>query len=303
MSGHVDLQVNGYAGVDFNADDVTEVQLTEVCQRLAADGVEQILATVITAPLEAMSARLANLARHIERVPEVGRMITGLHVEGPFINPQAGFVGAHPQSSVQPAQWDAAQRLLDAGGGHVRLFTLAPEMDEGARVTEALARQGVAVAAGHSDASRDQLRRSIDAGLSLFTHLGNGCPAMLPRHDNIIQRVLSLGDQLMVSFIADSHHVPFPMLGNYLRCVPEQNVVIVTDAISAAGLGPGRYQLAGQVVEVDAAGAAWSADRSHFAGSAATMPKMARLLSEQMGLDAALVRRWTRDNPKRLLGA
>lgn len=303
MAVYVDLQVNGYAGVDFNADDVTEEQLAEVCERLSADGVQQILATVITAPLEAMTARLSNLARHIERVPEIGRMIGGLHVEGPFINPQPGFVGAHPASAVEPASSETARRLVEAGGGHVKLFTLAPEMDERARVTEELSRQGIAVAAGHSDASRDQLCESIDAGLKLFTHLGNGCPAMLARHDNIIQRVLSLADRLMISFIADGHHVPFPALRNYVRCIPDENVVIVTDAISAAGLGPGRYQLAGQTVEVDSAGAAWSADRTHFAGSAATMPKMAKLLTEQMTLGPARIQRWMSDNPRRLIAS
>ena len=303
MGGYVDLQVNGYAGVDFNADDLGEDRLAEVCQRLADDGVDQILATVITAPIDSMIARLSNLSRHIERVPEIGRMITGLHVEGPFLNPQPGFIGAHPASAAGQASVETSERLLEAGGGHVKLFTLAPEMDPQARVTETLSRRGVAVAAGHSDASRDQLRESVDAGLGLFTHLGNGCPAALPRHENIIQRVLSLADRLMISFIADSHHVPFFALRNYLRCVPDENVVIVTDAMNAAGLGPGRYELAGQTVEVDPDGAAWAADRTHFAGSAATMPKMRTLLSEQFGLDAATLQRWMVDNPRRLIAS
>src|SRR5690606_29138374 len=94
-------------------------------------------------------------------------------------------------------------------------------------VTRWLADQGILVAAGHSDASRDQLRGAIDAGLRLYTHLGNGCPGMMHRHDNIIQRVLSLADTLAISFIADGHHVPPMALRNYLAVVPEEQIVIV----------------------------------------------------------------------------
>jgi N-acetylglucosamine-6-phosphate deacetylase len=181
-------------------------------------------------------------------------------------------------------------------------MTLAPEMDAEAEVTQSLADSGIIVAAGHSDASIEQLQRGIDHGIGLFTHLGNGCPARLPRHDNIIQRVLSLSDQLCVSFIADGHHVPAPALKNYLQLVPTENIVIVTDAISAAGLGPGRYHLADQVVEVDPDGAAWSACRTHFAGCASTFPQMARFLQSQVGATEREIDRWFNENPSRLLG-
>ena len=84
------------------------------------------------------------------------------------------------------------KRLLDAAGGLTKVVTLAPERDPGFRVTRMLARKNVIVSAGHSDASVDQLQAAIDAGLAMFTHLGNGCPMQMHRHDNIIQRVLSL---------------------------------------------------------------------------------------------------------------
>jgi N-acetylglucosamine-6-phosphate deacetylase len=176
-------------------------------------------------------------------------------------------------------------------------------MDFDAHVTKMLADAGIVVAAGHCDASIDQLRCGIDHGLKLFTHLGNGCPGLLPRHDNIIQRVLSLSDQLMVSFIADGHHVPAPALSNYLRRVPDDNIVIVTDAISAAGLGPGRYELADQIVEVDEDGAAWSQCRTHFAGCASTFPQMIDFLTHQVGATDSDIQRWLIDNPSRLLSS
>src|SRR5690606_2198311 len=97
----------------------------------------------------------------------------------------------HPADAIHPANCGDMQQLLDAGGGLVRLVTLAPERDPGLTVTKMLARQGIIVSGGHSDATIDQLDEAIDAGLSMWTHLGNGCPLQMHRHDNVIQRVLS----------------------------------------------------------------------------------------------------------------
>ncbi len=298
--GFVDLQVNGYAGVDFNGDALSIEQIDSVCETLASDGVSRILATIITAPLVAMERRIRCLAAAIAESDTARRRIAGIHVEGPFISPRDGFVGAHPVESVLSADVDIAKRLIDAGAGTVRLVTLAPEQDRDQRVTGWLASQGIIVAAGHSDASISQLRASIDAGLRMYTHLGNGCPAQMNRHDNIIQRVLSLSDRLSVSFIADGHHVPMFALKNYLSAMPDQNIVVVSDAISAAGLGTGRFPLGDQFVEVDEDGAAWSADRSHFAGSAATIARMRSVLAAA-GFAADAIDRWTIDHPRELL--
>ena len=134
-----------------------------------------------------------------------------------------------------------------------------------------LAGMGIVVSAGHCDPTLDQLRGAMDAGLTMFTHLGNGCPMHLHRHDNVVQRVLSVADRLWICFIADGIHVPFVALGNYLRLVGLDRAIVVTDSIAAAGLGPGRYTLGRQDVVVDEALVAWAPDRSHFVGSAISM--------------------------------
>ncbi|MGV3483122.1 MAG: N-acetylglucosamine-6-phosphate deacetylase [Planctomycetaceae bacterium] len=300
-AGYVDLQVNGYAGLDFNSETYSADDLANLCQRLRADGVGPILATIITAPLPKMLARIARVAAMVANDAAIADMVTGIHVEGPFISPLSGYVGAHPVDAVLPATADVAKRLVDSGQGLVKLVTLAPEADDRSLVTKWLSAQNILVAGGHSNASLADLQSAVDAGLRMYTHLGNGCPPTLPRHDNIIQRVLSLADTICISFIADGHHIPVFALKNYLSIVPAENVVIVTDAISAAGLGPGRYQLSDQIVEVDDAGAAWSADRTHFAGSAATMPTMVSVL-QSIGIADELIAKWTCDNPRRLLG-
>lgn len=299
-TGWIDVQVNGYGGVDFNADELSLDAAMKVCQLLETDGVAAILPTIITAPLDLMVRRIKRLADWIDTVPEIAAKFVGIHVEGPFINSQVGYVGAHPPQAVLPATVDAAERLISAGGGHVKLLTLAPECDESFAVTQWLSDQQILVAGGHTDASLDQLKGAIDAGMKMFTHLGNGCPTMMHRHNNIIQRVLNVSDRIAISFIADGHHVPPVALKNFLNLVPDENIVIVSDAISAARLGPGDYQLSGQTVHVDADGASWSADRKHFAGSASTLPMM-RTVLRAMSIPDVQLDRWMITNPKRLL--
>ncbi|HEV2295049.1 MAG TPA: hypothetical protein VGR35_14435 [Tepidisphaeraceae bacterium] len=297
-----DLQVNGYGGVDFNHDDLTAEQLHRACERLEADGVAGILATVITDDLQRMARRLSNLVRLREADPLAKRMIAGLHIEGPFISPMQGYRGAHPADAIRPADADEMQLLLDAGAGLTRLVTLAPEQDAGAKVTKLLAAQDVRVSAGHTDASIEQLTASLDSGLTLFTHLGNGCPMQIHRHDNIVQRALSLSDRLTVMFIADGTHVPYVALRNYLRLTGIQRTVVVSDAIAPAGLGPGRYTLGRWDLLIGADMVARAPDGSHFVGSAITMKQAHANLVGPVGLSHADATRLTRDNPMRAMG-
>jgi N-acetylglucosamine-6-phosphate deacetylase len=301
-SAYLDLQVNGCYGVDFNGDDLTAESLHEVCRRLKEDGAEGILVTVITDDLSRMERRLANIARLRAADPLAKEIIHGVHIEGPFISREPGYVGAHPVEFARPADSDAMQRLLDAADGLTRIVTLAPEQDLNQAVIRLLSSQNIRVSAGHCDPSLDQLDAAIDAGLSMFTHLGNGCPLSLHRHDNIIQRVLSRADRLWISLIADGVHIPWFVLGNCLRAIPPERAIVVTDAISAAGLGPGRYMLGDQDVVVDEAGATWSADRSHLVGSASTMPQMIAGLQTSLGLSPEKVEQLTLHNPRRVLG-
>ena len=191
--------------------------------------------------------------------------------------------------------------LLEAGDGLVRLVTLAPERDRGMDVTRFLAGKGILVSAGHCNPNLEQLDAAIEAGLSMFTHLGNGCPMLLARHDNIIQRALSRSDRLTVMFIGDNVHVSYIALGNYLRIVGADCAIGVTDCIAAAGLPPGRYTLGSQAVEVESDGAAWAPDRSHLCGSTISMPRMTAKLVAELGLDQQDVQRMTVHNPRRVL--
>ena len=279
-----DLQVNGYAGTDFCSSSLDAEQLHNACRALVDDGVDGILVTLITDGIESLASKLAEIVRFREQDELARRVIAGFHVEGPFLNPSSGFIGAHEPLCVRPANVDDAQRLLDAGAGLVKLFTLAPEQDAGSAVTKFLAGQRVAVSAGHCDPTFDQLKAGIDNGLSMVTHFGNGCPVELPRHDNVLQRFLSLREHLWFCFIPDGAHVDFTALKNYLDFVGIERSIMTTDAISAAKLGPGLYEISGISVEVDEAGVARRPGSPNLAGSTITMPGIRRNLSESLGL-------------------
>ena len=300
-TGYIDLQVNGYAGVDFNRDDLAEADLRRACEALRADGVDRILATIITEHLDVMCHRLARLVALREADALARELVAGIHIEGPFISPLDGYRGAHPADAVTPADPDAMRRLLDAAAGLTRIVTLAPECDADAAVTRMLADAGVIVSAGHTDADGDRLDAAIDAGLSMVTHLGNGCPLTLPRHDNIVQRVLARADRLHIGLIADGVHVPTEALGNVLRCVGLDRCFVVSDASAPAGLGPGRYTLGRLTLDVGDDYTARMPDSGQLAGSAMPLRLAERVLIDRVGLSAEQADRLTRAAPAKLL--
>jgi N-acetylglucosamine-6-phosphate deacetylase len=226
----------------------------------------------------------------------------GFHIEGPFINATDGYRGAHPADAVTTADTSAMQELLDAGDGLTRLVTLAPECDPGLKVTRMLTGSGVVVSAGHTDASIDTLKAAIDAGLTMFTHLGNGCPSNLPRHDNIIHRVLSLREQLWICFIADGAHIPFFALKNYLNLVGTERAIVVTDAMAGASLGPGRYRLGRLELDIADDLIARLPGGSHLAGSTITMERSLRNLTGKLGFSEEIAWKLVAENPRRSIG-
>ncbi len=297
----LDIQVNGYAGTDFNRDDLTAEGLHHACVCLLEDGCDQILATFITDEIATLEHRMRRLVELRENDSLAREVIAGIHIEGPFTNPEKGYVGAHPPHCVKPANLEDMKRLLDAAGGLTKIVTLAPEKDERFHVTEFLSNDGVTVSAGHCDPSLEVLKEATEHGLSMFTHVGNGCPMQMHRHDNIIQRALALRDRLWLCFIPDGVHIDFFALKNYLRCAGLERAIFVTDAISAARLGPGKYTLAGWDILIGEDLVARSPDGSHFVGSTVTIPRIMTSGQQELGLSKADLELLLDTNPRRAI--
>ena len=298
---YIDLQVNGYAGIDFNSLDLTEIQMEKACLKLEEDNVEGIFATLITDASESMLKKIELLVSFIERNEFIASKVKGLHIEGPFISPVDGYRGAHPKEHVVSGDVKLAAEMLNAGKGKVKMFTLAPECDPNFEVTEFLNSNNVLVSAGHTNASYEQLLKAISKGLKLFTHLGNGSPSVMPRHDNIVNRVLSLSDKLHICFIADGIHIPAFVLKNYLRIVPPKRAIIVTDCISAASAPPGRYSVSNINVQVDSDRVVREVGKENLAGSAVTMKQSEEFFRAELGMNDHMLEKLLYQNASELI--
>ena len=300
--GFVDLQVNGYAGIDFNGETVTRGQMNHVYQKLRAGGMRAVLPTIITDEPVRMATRLANLRALIDEQPSWRKMFPAFHIEGPCLSPEDGYRGAHPQQYICRARPDVLEPLIEAAGGPMRvaIVTLAPEMDDDLATTRWLAELDVIIAAGHTDASHSLLRESEQAGLRLFTHLSNGCKSLVPRHDNIINRALAL-DQIHYTFIPDGHHIPFFVLKGYLKQAGLKRSILVSDCMAAAAAPPGRYRIGHWELAVGPDRRVHPPGQDHLAGSALTMPEAFAHATKHLGLTENQAKSLCSDQPARLL--
>lgn len=246
--GFIDLQVNGFAGVDYNSPVTPHAEIERSIRALFATGVTRFLPTVITGAPEDMLGALRNLAR---ARAAGGAMLAmeGFHVEGPHISSEDGPRGAHPKRWVRPPDLDEYRRWQEATDGAVKLVTVAPEWPEASRYIEELAREGVVTAIGHTRATAQQIQDAVSAGATLSTHLGNGADSMLPRHPNYIWEQLG-EDRLAASFIADGLHLPDVFLRSAVRAKGIERSIVVTDAVMPAMCAPGPYTLGEVEVEL-----------------------------------------------------
>jgi N-acetylglucosamine-6-phosphate deacetylase len=239
--GFVDLQVNGFAGVDFN-DPATSVRdIGKALEAMFATGVTRCLPTVITGPPDAMLACLRNLRRAQEELPH-GRAIVGFHVEGPHIGAEDGPRGAHPARWVRPPDLAEFARWREATEDNIRLVTLSPHWADAPAYIAAITKAGVAASVGHTGATAEQIGAAADAGAVLSTHLGNATYRLVPKFPNPLWDQLA-DDRLNASFIVDGLHLDPAFLRVAVRAKSVDRTVLVTDAAAPAGGKPGPYRL------------------------------------------------------------
>ena len=182
---YADLQINGFMGVDFAAPDLTEEQFLRTAEYIFNSGTYLFLPTIVTSSKDVYLRNLSIMQRAAETHGWLDR-IPGAHLEGPFISPKPGAVGAHIPEYVLEADTGFFDEILDRSNGFVKLLTVAAEKDNMAQFIAHAVSRGVTVSCGHQLASFDDLNNAASAGAKLITHLGNGCPNMLDRHHNII---------------------------------------------------------------------------------------------------------------------
>jgi N-acetylglucosamine-6-phosphate deacetylase len=267
LPGLVDLQVNGYGGIDFNGDTLRPDDLADAVTRMATDGVTAFCPTIVTASAERMLAALAAIGAAVADDARIAAAVLGVHIEGPWISPLDGARGAHSAAHVREATTIELDAFLHAGA-HISILTLAPEAPGAIEAVGMAADAGILVAIGHSAAEPEDIRRAVDAGARLSTHLGNGVPGMLPRHPNLLWAQLG-DDRLCASFIADGHHVDPNTLATMVRAKGATRTILVSDATALCGMPPGRYTTPiGGEVELEPNGRLAMVGSPYLAGAA-----------------------------------
>lgn len=272
--GFIDLQVNGFAGVDYNDPAVPHEAIARSIRTMFTTGVTRLLPTVITGSQERITGALRNLTaakRGFERAGLAeGAAIEGFHVEGPHISPEDGPRGAHPREHVRPPDVEELKRWQEAAEGLVKLVTVSPEWPETPRYVEELVRRGIAISIGHTRATAEEIAAAVAAGATMSTHLGNGAHAVLPKTASYIWAQLA-EDRLTASFIVDGIHLPANFLKSSIRAKGVERSVLVTDAVMPAMCAPGPYELGQVSVELRSDGSVVLRGGTRLAGSALRM--------------------------------
>ena len=238
--GLFDVQINGYSGRSFGDPGLGIDGLRDLCWSILLSGTTRFLATITTDALDTMRAAMENLHAACRTYPDVAAMVVGIHQEGPWISPSNGPRGAHPAEYVIPPSAAEFARLQSASGGRIAMLTLAPELEGITDLIREAAQHSVVVSLGHHDAAKPIIEHAIDAGARCVTHLGNGCPAVMPRHPNLLW-AQAAEDRLYAGIIADGHHLPPDTVKVFHRAKPHDKLILVSDAVGMAGAPPGLY--------------------------------------------------------------
>lgn len=273
--GLFDLQVNGFAGVDFNAGIFRDGEIDHALEAMRRTGVTTCLPTIITAHPEALFERFRALDAAIAASRLGPVMCPGYHLEGPFLNPLPGYSGCHPAGAMTGASLALVERIEASITRPILMVTVAPEVAGALDLIHALSARGKIMALGHTACDFETAQAAVQAGATLSTHLGNGLPQTLHKLVNPIFSQLA-EDRLWASFIADGIHLHPLALKGLLRAKGLQKSILVTDAVVGAAAPPGRYDFAGMAVERHADGSVRLPESGSLAGSALCLDQAVR---------------------------
>lgn len=244
--GMIDMQINGAFGVDFAA--ARKAGWKTALTHLPSTGATSIVPTFITAPLDQLIAAVQAYGQrqdHFNRQDGLARTL-GLHLEGPFLSP--AHCGAHNSTLLRDPDNAAVRDLIHAAAGSLAYVTLAPERPRAIDAIRQFVAAGIRVSVGHSDATDDMMDAAAEAGASLVTHLYNAQRGFHHREPGVVGASLT-DDRFTLGLIADLHHVA-PIAVRLAFAAASGRIALVSDAVAALGMPPGRYELGGEIVQV-----------------------------------------------------
>jgi len=238
--GLIDLQINGINGIDFNTPSLTQEDILDATLYLLSQGITTFFPTVVTNSDENILKIIHTISQACISYPLVNECIGGIHLEGPFISPVDGAKGAHDKKYIKAPDSKLFNKFQEAAGGKIKLITIAPEWKGAYSFIRKCKDNCVLVSIGHSMANSEQIRRAVEAGASLSTHLGNAVPLLLPRHPNLIWDQLAT-EELYACIITDGLHIPDSFIKVVMK-TKRENTILISDATCFTGMAPGEYQ-------------------------------------------------------------
>ena len=296
LPGFIDVHIHGAGGADTM--DGTPDAIKTMAVTLPKEGTTSFLATTMTQSEEAIIAALRNAADYIDSAGhEAEAEVLGIHLEGPFINPDKK--GAQPEEHIIDPSIEVFEKWQKEAKQHIRLVTVAPEMENGLEFIKHLSKNSVTASIGHTDSTYEDVKAAVEAGATQVTHLFNGMRSMHHREPGTAGAAL-LFDELKVELISDGIHVRPEMIDLAVRAKGSDGALLITDAMRAKCLKSGRYELGGQPVNV-ADGKA-TLDDGTLAGSILKMIDSVKNMLQFTGLSLAEISKLASGNPAKQIG-
>ncbi|MCE5340008.1 MAG: amidohydrolase family protein [Planctomycetaceae bacterium] len=295
----IDLQVNGYMGVDFSSPQLTESDFIYACQKMIKHGVTAFLPTIITSSENVYKRNLSLIAKASEK-PELKEHILGIHAEGPFISKESGAVGAHNPKWTKKTDIDFLKKMQEWANGKIKILTMAAELQNADKLCKYACKNNISVFLGHQNAQLNDLERLADAGAKAVTHLGNGMPNMVNRHDNMLQYGLAC-DKLAATIITDGHHLPAHLIKTIIRAKGVDKVTVISDASPIAGMPPGKYNVLENETVLEKNGYLHNPKKKCMVGSSATLVECLKYLNKLNILTSRQIKKVVYNNPLQLI--
>jgi len=297
--GLIDIQINGYMGVDFSDQELTPDQMHKATYALWKEGVTSYLPTVITRDQERLARSFALLAQ--SRKDEILSLsIPGFHLEGPYISPVQGYRGAHPVEHIRLPDWKELTELQENAEQGIKLVAVAPEMEGAIPFTKTCSESGLVVTLAHHKGNPEDIDMAVKAGATLSNHLGNGCANEINRHHNPLWPQLA-NDGLSISIIADGAHLTREEVRTFFKVKGAEKTILVSDALSFAGLPPGIYEKDGEIYELTSEVVKFPSENV-LAGAAMPLSKCIENVMRYTGCSLEDAIRMASTNPARLMG-
>lgn len=296
----VDLQINGYMGVDFSDPSLTKDDFLRSAESIFESGTCLFLPTVITSSEELYKR---NITIIYDAVSSHGLMdkIPGLHLEGPFISPEPGAVGAHNPDWVAAPRKEYLDKLISFAPEYIKILTVAPEREGAMELISYATAKGIKVSMGHNLASMKDIADGAKAGACLITHMGNGIPNMIPRHQNPIWAALAC-DDVTAMIITDGHHLPAEVIKSFIRVKGADRIIVTSDAASVGGLPPGKYSSLGNDAILEENGLFHNPVKKCLVGSSASVKKCMDFLASLEILSDEELDKVGYYNPMKMIG-